>query len=159
MTFDPATTSIRDFYRHMISCITPRPIAWVSTISPRNVPNLAPFSFFNGVGANPPAVVFSPTNRRDGSPKDTLINVEKSGQFVVNVVSESVAKLMNDTSAEIDYEISEFELCGLTPIPASARQAADGERGDGADGMRIDRNRSCRARPVGGEYRDWPDRA
>ncbi|HZK80132.1 MAG TPA: flavin reductase family protein [Humisphaera sp.] len=119
MTFDPATTSIRDFYRHMISCITPRPIAWVSTISPRNVPNLAPFSFFNGVGANPPAVVFSPTNRRDGSPKDTLINVEKSGQFVVNVVSESVAKLMNDTSAEIDYEVSEFELCGLTPIPAS----------------------------------------
>jgi len=118
MTFDPATTSIRDFYRHMIACITPRPIAWVSTISPGNIPNLAPFSFFNGVGANPPAVIFSPTNRRDGTPKDTLVNVEKTGQFVVNVVSESCARHMNGTSAEVDYDISEFELCGLTPLPS-----------------------------------------
>ncbi|HWE03375.1 MAG TPA: flavin reductase family protein [Tepidisphaeraceae bacterium] len=120
MIFDPATTSLPDFYRHMVACITPRPIAWVSTISPGNVPNLAPFSFFNGIGANPPAVVFSPTNRRDGAPKDTLVNVEKSGQFVVNVVSESCARQMNGTSAELDYEVSEFELCGLTPI-ASVR--------------------------------------
>jgi flavin reductase (DIM6/NTAB) family NADH-FMN oxidoreductase RutF len=118
MTIDPATTSVRDFYRHMIASITPRPIAWVSTISPGNVPNLAPFSFFNGIGANPPAVVFSPSNHRDGRPKDTLINVEKSRQFVVNIVSESTAIAMNATAADVDYEVNEFELGGLTPIPS-----------------------------------------
>jgi flavin reductase (DIM6/NTAB) family NADH-FMN oxidoreductase RutF len=118
MTLDPATTPTRDMYRHMIACITPRPIAWVSTISPRGITNLAPFSFFNGIGANPPAVVFSPINRRDGSRKDTVINIEASRQFVVNVVSEAVAKLMNCTSADLAYEVSEFETCGLTPVPS-----------------------------------------
>lgn len=118
MTIDPHTTPTRDFYRHMIACITPRPIAWVSTISPAGVPNLAPFSFFNGVGANPPAVVFSPVNRRDGSRKDTVINIEANRQFVVNIVSEPSAERMNCTSAELPYEVNEFETCGLTPAPS-----------------------------------------
>jgi flavin reductase (DIM6/NTAB) family NADH-FMN oxidoreductase RutF len=118
MLLDPLTTPARDFYRHMIACITPRPIAWVSTISPGGVPNLAPFSFFNGVGANPPAVVFSPVNRRDGSRKDTVINIEANRQFVVNVVSEPMASRMNHTSAELPYEVNEFEVCGLTPVPS-----------------------------------------
>src|SRR3954471_10074575 len=102
MTIDPATTSPRDFYRHLIASITPRPIAWVSTVSPAGVPNLAPFSFFNGVGANPPAVMFCPVNRRDGSRKDTLVNVEATRQFVVNVVSDRLAERMNATSAEFE---------------------------------------------------------
>jgi flavin reductase (DIM6/NTAB) family NADH-FMN oxidoreductase RutF len=118
MTIDPTTTPARDVYRHMIACITPRPIAWVSTISPAGVTNLAPFSFFNGVGANPPAVVFSAVNRRDGSRKDTVINVEATRQFVVNVVSEPMAEKMNCTSAELPYEISEFAVCHLTPEPS-----------------------------------------
>jgi flavin reductase (DIM6/NTAB) family NADH-FMN oxidoreductase RutF len=118
MTIDPTTTPARDVYRHMIACITPRPIAWVSTISPAGVPNLAPFSFFNGVGANPPAVVFSAVNRRDGSRKDTVINIEATRQFVVNVVSEPMAEKMNCTSAELPYEISEFAVCHLTPEPS-----------------------------------------
>jgi flavin reductase (DIM6/NTAB) family NADH-FMN oxidoreductase RutF len=100
----------------MISCITPRPIAWVSTVSPHGVTNLAPFSFFNGLGANPPAVMFSPVNRRDGSRKDTVLNVEATRQFVVNIVSAAVADRMNCTSAEYPYEVSEFERCGLTPV-------------------------------------------
>ena len=117
MKFDPHDMSPRDFYRHMVSCITPRPIAWVSTVSPKGVANLAPFSFFNGVGAHPPSVVFCPTNDREGRKKDTLINVEWSRQFAVNIVSHSLAGPMNQTSAELEYEHSEFEFAGLTPTP------------------------------------------
>jgi flavin reductase (DIM6/NTAB) family NADH-FMN oxidoreductase RutF len=117
VTIDPATTPTRAFYRHMIG-ITPRPIAWVSTISPGGITNLAPFSFFNGVGPNPPTIVFSPVNGRDGRRKDTVINIEANRQFVVNVVSEPMARQMNCTSAELPYEVSEFDACGLTPEPS-----------------------------------------
>lgn len=118
MILDPEQTPAHEFYRHMISCITPRPIAWVSTVSPHDVTNLAPFSFFNGLGANPPAVMFSVGNRRDGSRKDTALNVEATKQFVVNIVSAAVADRMNCTSAEYPYEVSEFERCGLTTVPS-----------------------------------------
>jgi flavin reductase (DIM6/NTAB) family NADH-FMN oxidoreductase RutF len=120
MTIDPATMAPRDLYRHLIACITPRPIGWVSTVSPAGVTNLAPFSFFNGVGANPPSVVFSAVNRRDGSRKDTVLNVEATRQFVVNIVSVPLAPQMNATSAELAYEVSEFRAAGLTEL-ASVR--------------------------------------
>jgi flavin reductase (DIM6/NTAB) family NADH-FMN oxidoreductase RutF len=116
MRIDPATLHVRDMYQYLIGAITPRPIAWVSTISPNNIPNLAPFSFFNGVAANPPTVVFSPVNRRDGSKKDTVLNLEKTPEFVVNIVSDSLAVPMNDSSAEFAYEVSEFDKCGVTPL-------------------------------------------
>lgn len=118
MRVDPAAASARDVYKLMISCIVPRPIAWVSTISPRGVPNLAPFSFFNGVGANPPTVVFCPVNRRDGSKKDTLVNIEATPEFVVNVVPFSLAAPMNDTSADLPYEVNEFESAGIVATPS-----------------------------------------
>jgi len=117
MRVDPANISSRDFYRHMVACITPRPIAWVSTISPGGIPNLAPFSFFNGVGANPPSVVFCPVNRRDGARKDTLLNIQAIRQFAVNVVPHRLAAEMNETSAELGYEVSEFQHVGLTAAP------------------------------------------
>ena len=118
MILDPASTPPRDVYRLMISCITPRPIAWVSSISPRGIPNLAPYSFFNGVGANPPSVVFCPVNRRDGSKKDTLLNIEATPEFVINIVPYSLAKPMNETSAELPYEVNEFESAGMTAVPS-----------------------------------------
>ena len=118
MRIDPATTPLPQMYRYLIGCITPRPIAWVSTLSPRGIPNLAPFSFFNGVAANPPTVVFSPVNRRDGSKKDTVRNIEATPEFVVNVVSFDQAGPMNASSEEFAYEVSEFEKCGLTPLPS-----------------------------------------
>lgn len=118
MIVDPSKLPVRETYRFMISVITPRPIAWVSTVSPRGIPNLAPFSFFNGVAANPPTVVFSPVNRRDGSKKDTVLNIEKTPEFVVNVVSFDQAAPMNACSEEFAYEVSEFEKCGLTPLPS-----------------------------------------
>ncbi|MCW8133280.1 MAG: flavin reductase family protein [Planctomycetota bacterium] len=118
MRIDPTAIPVRDMYRMLIGVITPRPIAWVSTVSPRGIPNLAPFSFFNGVAANPPTVVFSPVNRRDGSKKDTILNIEQTPEFVVNVVSYDLARPMNDSSAELPYEESEFDACGLTPLPS-----------------------------------------
>jgi len=118
MRIDPVIIPVRDLYRMMISVITPRPIAWVSTISPNGIPNLAPFSFFNGVAANPPTIVFSPVNRRDGSKKDTVLNIEKTPEFVVNIVSFDQAGPMNSCSEEFQYEISEFEKCGLTQLPS-----------------------------------------
>ena len=119
MLIDPAETSIRDMYQHMIRAITPRPIAWVSTISDDGIVNLAPFSFFSGVSANPPSVVFSVANRRDGSKKDTLQNIEANRQFVVNVVSRVQAEAMNQTSAEYPPDIDEFQAAGLTAVPAT----------------------------------------
>lgn len=118
MTIDPAATPARDFYRLMISCITPRPIAWVSTISPKGIPNLAPFSFFNGIGANPPSLLFCPVNRRDGSKKDTLLNVEATPEFVVNIVPFALAGPMNESSADLPYEKNEFEFAKVTPAPS-----------------------------------------
>jgi flavin reductase (DIM6/NTAB) family NADH-FMN oxidoreductase RutF len=119
MDLDPAAISPNDTYKLMIALITPRPIGWVSTLSPAGVPNLAPFSFFNGVGAHPPTVVFSVVNRRDGSKKDTLINVEANGEFVVNIASYDLREAVNGSSVDLPYGESEFERCGLTPEPSA----------------------------------------
>ncbi|REJ68172.1 MAG: flavin reductase family protein [Planctomycetota bacterium] len=123
MLIDPADISPRDMYLHMVRAITPRPIAWVSTISAEGVANLAPYSFFNGVSANPPSVVFSPVNRRDGSKKDTVLNIEATREFVVNVVPHQLAEAMNATSATFAPELSEFAECGLTPIDSQRVRA------------------------------------
>lgn len=102
-------------YSTMIRTITPRPIAWVSTVSPGGIANLAPFSFFNGVGSRPAALMFSAVNRQDGTQKDTVCNIKSNGQFVVNVVSSGHAEAMMRTSFEYDYEESEFDAVGVTP--------------------------------------------
>jgi len=120
MTIDPATIDTRTTYKLMIGMIVPRPIAFVSTVSAAGVLNLAPFSFFTGLGANPPAVCFCPSNRADGSHKDTLVNIEATGEFVVNMVSEAIAEQMNLTSGEYPPDVDEFALSGLTPTPSQA---------------------------------------
>lgn len=114
MELDPETLSVRDRYALLISSILPRPIAWVSSISPEGVPNLAPFSFFTGITANPMSVCFAPVNNRDGVEKDTLMNVRKTKQFVVNIATEENAEKMNQTSESYPYGVSEFEKAGLT---------------------------------------------
>ena len=118
MLIDPTEISKRTLYGHMTRLITPRPIAWVSTRSRDGVDNLAPFSYFNAVGTRPPTLMFCPANKADGSKKDTLRNIEASGQFVVNIVSASLGHVMSDTSAEFAAEVSEFEACGLTAAPS-----------------------------------------
>ncbi len=124
MLLDANEIRPRDVYRHLTNIITPRPIAWVSTISKCGIPNLAPFSFFTGVGSRPPSLLFCPANKRDGSRKDTLLNIEDTGNFVVNVVSENLAKQMHASSADVDFEIDEFAAVGLTAIPSERAHGA-----------------------------------
>src|SRR5574342_381787 len=101
MIIDPAAQTPRDIYRLMVGAIVPRPIAFVSTISADGILNLAPFSFFTGVSANPPVICFAPMIRgSDAHRKDTLNNIEATREFVVNVVSEDFALQMNVCSEE-----------------------------------------------------------
>lgn len=120
MLIDLARTdrSWRDMHRLYLSFVQPRPIAWVSTVSAGGAPNLAPFSFYNMVSANPPVVLFSPALNRDGGPKDTLANIRETGEFVIATVTEHNAEAMNATSTEFPRGISEFDRAGLTPLPA-----------------------------------------
>lgn len=121
MTILPSGHAPRDVYRLMTSMIVPRPIAFVSTLSRDGVRNLAPFSFFTAVSANPPVVCFSPMIRgTNGSKKDTLLNIEATGEFVINIVSEEIARQMNACSADVPPEVDEFALSGLTPAASGA---------------------------------------
>ncbi len=106
-------------YAMLVSLITPRPIAWVTTLNENGVVNAAPFSFFNALGANPPIVGFAPGDRDDGSPKDTARNIRQNHDFVVNLVDEATAEAMNRTSASLPYGASEIESAGLTAVASS----------------------------------------
>lgn len=108
MQIDFTKLSPGDAYHWMIAVITPRPIAWVSTISPDGVTNLAPFSFFQGVCANPPTLMFSGANDRSGRKKDTILNIEQVPEFVVNVVPYTLRDSMNQCAAPLPYGESEF---------------------------------------------------
>ncbi len=120
MELDPATMAPADRYKLLIGCIVPRPIAFVSTISPDGDFNLAPFSFFNGVGSDPMMLLFCPANKPDGSMKDSLRNAQLpadggTGEFVVNVATESYATKMAAAAEPLPYGESEFDLTSLTP--------------------------------------------
>jgi flavin reductase (DIM6/NTAB) family NADH-FMN oxidoreductase RutF len=115
---DVATTSVLDVYHLLVDVVTPRPIAWVTSVDPDGRVNLAPFSFYNAFGSNPPVVVFSPNTRRDGGHKDTLRNVEATGEFVLNAAVETLAEQVNLSSKELPYGHSEVELTGLTLRPS-----------------------------------------
>jgi len=106
-------------YALLASLVTPRPIAWVTTLSPDGVVNAAPFSFFNVLGANPPILGFCPGDRDDGTPKDTARNIRLTHEFVVNLVDEKVAEAMNCTAAALPYGVSELPSAGLTTAPSS----------------------------------------
>lgn len=118
MRMDVDEANVLDVYRLIIGLVVPRPIAWVSTISSAAICNLAPFSFYNAFGANPPVVVFSPTLRRDGSKKDTLKNIEANGEFVINAAVEQFAEQINATSKELAPDESEFEWAHLATEPS-----------------------------------------
>lgn len=109
----------REIYKLLTGCVVPRPIAWVSTLDSDGQPNLAPFSFFNAVCSNPPTLMFVCSVRgTDGGEKDTFHNVQATGEFVVNFVTESLAEQMNLTSTEFPADVNEFEVAGLTPAPS-----------------------------------------
>jgi flavin reductase (DIM6/NTAB) family NADH-FMN oxidoreductase RutF len=125
MHLDPVKLSQPDRYKLLIGLIVPRPIAWVSTISPKGKLNLAPFSFFAGVGSDPMTLLFCPANKADGTEKDSLRNAKPEaeggvGEFVVNMVSEDLALPMAVSAEPLEYGESEFDLAHLTPAPSIA---------------------------------------
>jgi flavin reductase (DIM6/NTAB) family NADH-FMN oxidoreductase RutF len=124
LTLDPAQCEPKEIYKLLTGIVVPRPIALVSTIDRTGIANLAPFSFFNAVGSNPPTVLFCPVVRAAGpdrdTRKDTLRNVEETGEFVVNIINDAIAAAANIASAEVPPEVDEFLLSGLTPIASQA---------------------------------------
>ena len=118
MQFNPAEIDQSAIYKLLSGAVIPRPIGWISSISDTGIVNLAPFSFFNAVGDDPPHVMFS-TVRTNDTNKDTLNNVMATKQFVVNMVTEDTVGRMNTTSQNVPANINEFELAGLTAIPSS----------------------------------------
>lgn len=118
MILDFTEMEPRHAYGWMVSLITPRPIAWVSTVDEVGRTNLAPFSFFNGVTSNPPTLLFVPVNTRDGGKKDTVRNIEVKSEFVVNLVPRRLAEKMNACSAALPHGESEFEAFGIGATPS-----------------------------------------
>jgi len=118
MHIDPESLAPKDRYKILVGSIVPRPIAFVSTISAEGALNLAPFSFFNGIGSDPMSLLFCPANNADGSEKDTLRNIEATGAFVVNVVTGSYDRRMAATAEALPHGESEFEMVGFEPAPS-----------------------------------------
>jgi flavin reductase (DIM6/NTAB) family NADH-FMN oxidoreductase RutF len=119
LTIDPKEIATKDLHQFMLSAVAPRPIAFASTISLDGVHNLAPYSFFNAFSSNPPIVIFS-SNRRvaNNTTKDTLKNVQDTGEVVINVVSHSIVRQMAIASVEYGPEVDEFVKAGFTPLPS-----------------------------------------
>jgi len=122
LLIDVGAMSGRDRYRLLTSLVVPRPIAWVSTWSAARAPNLAPFSYYAMLSANPALVGVSVGDRR-GVPKDTLVNVRETGAFCVNVVTEPHLEAMNRTSEDVGPDVDEFALAGLAAVPANVVDA------------------------------------
>ncbi len=101
------------------SCIVPRPIGWISTLSTEGVVNLAPYSFFNGVSIDPPIVFFAPNSGPDRpNGKDSQVNAEQSGEFVVNIVPYELKEQMQRTAAPVEPRVDEMALVELASLPS-----------------------------------------
>ena len=129
MDVTPSQLAHREVYNILLSAVAPRPIAWVSSLSASGQPNLAPFSFFNAVCAEPPLLAFAPSMRSPkksgaaagepgGEAKDTLRNIRETREFVINVVTFELAEAMNLTSGDYDAAINEFEVAKLASAPS-----------------------------------------
>ncbi len=117
MEFDPARLEPRTIYSLMTGTVVPRPIGWISTLSAEGIANLAPYSYFNAVGTEPPTIMFS-GGLRGGEIKDTVQNILDTGEFVFNMVTAELVEAMNATAADAPGNVSEFELTDLTAVPS-----------------------------------------
>lgn len=118
MQIDPALHSNADNYKLLTNLVVPRPIAWVTSQSQSGVINLAPFSFFNAVGANPVYLIISIGLNDAGEPKDTAKNILAGGEFVVNLVTEDLFEAMNISAADFPPEQSELSAANLHAAPS-----------------------------------------
>ena len=130
MQIDFSNLAPIEAYRWLASTITPRPIAWVSTVSSQGVSNLAPFSFFQVISSDPATLLIN-VGLKDGVLKDTARNARDTGELVVQLVSADQAEAMNASAASLAHGVSEFEHCGIASEPASRVGAAAGCRGAG----------------------------
>ncbi len=114
---EPTTVPTSEVHRYLLSCVAPRPIAFVASNDGDGRSNLAPFSFFNAFGAAPPVVAFSPAFRgTDGSAKHTLENVLATGEFTISVVSYNMVEQMSLASADWPKGVDEFEVAGFNKV-------------------------------------------
>lgn len=119
MILNPADLEPRERYKLLIGAIVPRPIAWVSSMDEAGNLNLAPFSYFTIAAVKPMTLIFCPQiPSATGKKKDTLRNVEKVPEFVINLTDEATAERMNLTATVLPYGHSEFEWAGVTPVPS-----------------------------------------
>jgi flavin reductase (DIM6/NTAB) family NADH-FMN oxidoreductase RutF len=116
MIIDLSPLPTRERYAWMTGTVLPRPIAFVSTVSQEGVVNLAPFSYFNGVSSTPPVLSVAIGPKRAGVLKDTIRNIEATGELVINVVPRAIAELMVKTSGDYAPDVSEFDVSGLTRV-------------------------------------------
>ncbi len=116
MEIDPGNLDQKESHELLTGAILPRPIAWVSTVDRDRIYNVAPFSFFAGMSTKPAVVGFGVGRKRDGAAKDTLVNIEFTKDFVINVVTEALAEDMNKTSGAYPRDVDEFQVAGLTPV-------------------------------------------
>jgi flavin reductase (DIM6/NTAB) family NADH-FMN oxidoreductase RutF len=119
MELDLETQFADRAYPILASLVTPRPIAFVTTLSPEGKINAAPFSFFNLLGADPPILAIAPGDREDGTPKDTARNIRQTHEFVVNLVDEAIAEAMNKCAASLPYGENELVHAGLHTADSS----------------------------------------
>jgi flavin reductase (DIM6/NTAB) family NADH-FMN oxidoreductase RutF len=119
MQYAPDDLAPRERYKVLTAFVLPRPIAWVTTMGPTGVVNAAPFSFFNVFCEDPPLCMFAANHRPDGRVKDTVVNIQRSGEFVVNMTDEPLARAMHDSSGDFPPEIGEAGYLGLKLAPST----------------------------------------
>lgn len=119
MRFDLAALDPAVGYKLMTATVTPRPIAWVTTLGRSGVVNAAPYSFFNAMGKDPPTLVLGLLADPVRGFKDTARNILETGEFVVNLVPARLAEAMNLTCIDAPPEVSEVELAGLATAPCT----------------------------------------
>ncbi|WP_339027630.1 flavin reductase family protein [Bradyrhizobium symbiodeficiens] len=119
MEYAASDLTPRERYKVLTSFILPRPIAWVTSIGPTGVVNAAPFSFFNAFCEDPPLCMFAANRKPDGQDKDTFLNIQRTGEFVVNIADEPLAKAMHESSGDFPPEIGEPDYLGLELAPSA----------------------------------------
>ena len=122
MYYAPDDLSQRERYKVLTAFVLPRPIAWVTSVGETGIVNAAPFSFFNVFCEDPPLCMFAVNNRGDGRRKDTLVNILRTGEFVVHLTDEPLARAMHETSGDFPPEIGEPGYLGLK-LAASVKVA------------------------------------
>ena len=146
MQLDFTRLGAAESYRWLSSTVTPRPIAWVSTVSANGIANLAPFSFFQVICDDPATLMVNVGLHAGDRLKDTVRNVRETGELVIHLVSRAAAEAMNATAATLPHDQSEFELAGIATIAEHAGQAAADRRCRGGLRVRAGRDQAIPGR-------------